>query len=142
MDSAKQAYRSLWQTLAATVGNPDLPRGHVEGNLEDLPPLNQQEWLAKMLSDSPQVKYAQQEVEHEKAVLSEAKKMPIPDLQISANVSQDNEPLDTSPRRTGIVSGAQVGVQLPIFNRNQGNTEKAKAGLERSQPKCNASSWI
>jgi cobalt-zinc-cadmium efflux system outer membrane protein len=31
------------------------------------------------------------------------------------------------------VGGAQVGVQLPIFNRNQGNVEKARADLERSQ---------
>ncbi len=56
LDSAKQTYQSLWETLAATVGNPNLPPGRVEGNLEDLPQLNQQEWLAKILSDSPQVK--------------------------------------------------------------------------------------
>ena len=133
LDSAKMTYQSLWMTLATTVGNPDLPTGRVEGNLEDLPQLNQQEWLTKMLNDSPQVKLAQQEVEHEKAALSEAKKVSIPDLQISANVSQDNEPLDTSPHRVGIVSGAQVGVQLPLFNHNQGNKAVAKAGLERSQ---------
>ena len=133
LDSAKRAYQSLWEALGATVGNPDLPLGRVDGNLEDLPQLNQQQWLSKMLSESPQIKHAQQEVEHEKAALAEAKKVSIPDLQISASVAQDNEPLDTSPHRVGIVSGAQVGVQLPLFNRNQGNTEKAKADLERSQ---------
>jgi outer membrane protein, heavy metal efflux system len=133
LDSARQTYQSLWETLAATVGNPNLTPGRVDGNLEDLPQLNQQDWLTRMLSDSPQIKYAQQEVEYQKAALNEAKKVSIPDLQISANVSQDNEPLDSSPHRVGIVSGAQVGVQLPIFNHNQGNTEKAKADLERSQ---------
>ena len=133
LDSAKRAYQSLWEVLRATVGNPDLPLGRVDGNLEDLPQLNQQEWLSKMLSESPRIKYAQQEVEHEKAALAEARKVSIPDLQISANVAQDNEPLDTSPHRVGIVSGVQLGVQLPLFNRNQGNTEKAKADLERSQ---------
>ncbi len=133
LQTAKQNYQALWQTLAVTVGNPALPLGRVEGNLEDVPHLDQQEWLAKMLSDSPQVKYAQQDVDRAQAVLREAKKVPIPDLQLSANVSQDNEPLEPTNARTGIVSGAQVGVQLPIFNHNQGNIQKAKAGVERSQ---------
>jgi outer membrane protein, heavy metal efflux system len=131
--SAKQNYQSLWQILAATVGNPDLPLSRLDGNLEDVPQLDQQEWLAKALSDSPQVKYALQDVGRAKAALREASKVPIPDIQISANVSQDNEPLEPSSKRTGIVGGAQVGVQLPIFNRNQGNIQKAKADLERSQ---------
>jgi cobalt-zinc-cadmium efflux system outer membrane protein len=131
--SAKQNYQSLWQTLAATAGNPDLPLSRLDGNLEAVPQLDQQEWLTKMLNSSPQVKYAQQEADRAKAALREAKKVPIPDLQISANVSQDNEPLEPLTTRTGIVGGAQVGVQLPIFNHNQGNVEKAKADFERSQ---------
>jgi cobalt-zinc-cadmium efflux system outer membrane protein len=131
--SAKQDYQALWQTLAATVGNPELALSRLDGNLEDVPELNQQEWLAKVLNESPQVKYAQEEAERATAGLREAKKQPIPDLQISANISQDNEPLEPLSTRTGIVGGAQVGVQLPIFNHNQGNVEKAKADVERSQ---------
>ena len=131
--SAKQNYQSLWQILAATVGNPDLPLSRLDGNLEDVPQVDQQEWLAKVLNDSPQVKYALQDVGRAKAALREANKVPIPDIQISANVTQDNEPLEPLSKRTGIVGGAQVGVQLPIFNRNQGNIQKAKADIERSQ---------
>jgi cobalt-zinc-cadmium efflux system outer membrane protein len=131
--SAKQSYQSLWQMLAAAAGNPDLPLSRLDGNLEDVPQLDQQEWLTKMLNSSPQVKYAREDVDRATAVLREAKKVPIPDLQISANISQDNEPLEPLTTRTGIVGGAQVGVQLPIFNHNQGNVEKAKADLERSQ---------
>jgi cobalt-zinc-cadmium efflux system outer membrane protein len=131
--SAKQDHLSLWQMLAATVGNPDLPLGRVDGDLEAVPQLDQQEWLAKTLNESPQIKYAQQDVDRAKAELGEAKRAPVPDIQISANLSQDNEPLEPLTARTGIVGGAQVGVQLPIFNRNQGNVEKARADLERSQ---------
>ena len=100
LDSAKKAYQSLWETLAATVGNPDLPIGRVEGNLEDLPQLNQQEWLAKMLSDSPQVKLAQQEVEHEKAALSEAKKSinPRPRNQCQRSAGQRTTRLIAQPQ--------------------------------------------
>jgi cobalt-zinc-cadmium efflux system outer membrane protein len=133
LDTAKQDNQSLWQTLATTAGNPALPPGRVEGNLEDIPQLDQQEWLTKVLTTSPQVKYAQQDVDRAQAELREVKKAPIPDIQINANISQDNEPLENSFNRTGIVSGAQIGVQLPIFNRNQGSVEGAKADLERSQ---------
>jgi cobalt-zinc-cadmium efflux system outer membrane protein len=131
--SAKQRYESLWQILAATVGNPDLALSRLDGNLEDVPQLDQQEWLTKTSNSSPQVKYAQQEADRATAALREARKASIPDLEIGANVSQDNEPLEPLSRKTGIVGGAQVGVQLPVFNRNQGNVEKAKADLERSQ---------
>lgn len=133
LEAAQQDQQSVWHTLAAVVGNPDLSLSALEGNLEDLPQLDEQEWMAKILSESPQVKSAQQDAERAKASLVEAKKLPIPDLQISANLSQDNEPLDPTTHRVGIVGGAQIGVQLPIFNRNQGNVERAKADIERSQ---------
>jgi cobalt-zinc-cadmium efflux system outer membrane protein len=133
LSAAKQHYRSLWQTLGTVVGNPDLPLGRLEGDLEDTPKLNEQEWLTKMLNTSPQIRSAQQDVERAEAALHEAKKRSIPDIQISANVSQDNEPLDGAPKRTGVVAGAQVGVELPVFNRNQGNVETAKADLDRNQ---------
>ena len=162
LESVQQDQQSVWRTLAAVVGNPDLRqklnrqvqeldrRHHLEGNrlyylatppevypregnLEDIPQLNEQEWTTKILSDSPQIKSAQQDAERAKFSLVEAKKVPIPDLQISANVSQDNEPLEPTTHRVGIVSGAQIGMQLPIFNHNQGNVERAKADVERSQ---------
>jgi cobalt-zinc-cadmium efflux system outer membrane protein len=133
LESAQQDQLSVWRTLAAVVGNPDLPMSPLEGNLEDIPQLNEQEWTTKILSDSPQIKSAQQDTERAKSSLVEAKKVPIPDLQISANVSQDNEPLEPTTHRVGIVSGAQIGMQLPIFNHNQGNVERAKADFERSQ---------
>jgi outer membrane protein, heavy metal efflux system len=133
LESAQQDQQSVWRTLAAVVGNPDLPISPLEGNLEDIPQLNEQEWTTKILSDSPQIKSAQQDTERAKSSLVEAKKVPIPDLQISANVSQDNEPLEPTTHRVGIVSGAQIGMQLPIFNHNQGNVERAKADFERSQ---------
>ena len=133
LDSAQQDFQALWQLLAGSVGRPELPLSRLAGSLEDVPKLDQQQWLSKMLTDSPQVKYAQQEAERAKAALREARKQPIPDLLISANLSQDNEPLAPPALRTGIVGGAQIGVQLPLFNRNQGNIEKAKADFERSQ---------
>lgn len=128
---ARQNLRSSWRTLAAVVGKPDLPQARLEGDLEAVPELNYEEGLAITLRDSPEVKLAQQAVERAEATLSQAKKAAIPDLQLYGNLSQNNMPLvETSPRITGVQGGVQVGVQLPIFNRNQGNIAAAKAEIE------------
>ena len=128
---AQQNLRSSWRTLGAVVGKHDLAQARLDGDLESIPDLNYEAWLATTLRDSPQVKLAQQAVEGAEASLAQAKKAPIPDLQLYGNLSQNNEPLmETSPRITGLNGGVQIGVQLPIFNRNQGNIAAARAEIE------------
>jgi cobalt-zinc-cadmium efflux system outer membrane protein len=46
---------------------------------------------------------------------------------------QNNEPLDTTRKPIGLQGGAQIGVQLPIFNRNQGNVAAAKGEIESAK---------
>jgi cobalt-zinc-cadmium efflux system outer membrane protein len=131
---AQQTLRSSWRTLAAVTGKPDLPQTRLEGDLEAIPDLNYEEWLATTLRESPVVKLAQQAADRAEASLTQAKKVPIPDLQLYGNLSQNNQPLmDTSPRITGVNGGVQIGVQLPIFNRNQGNIAAAKAEIESAK---------
>jgi cobalt-zinc-cadmium efflux system outer membrane protein len=131
---AELGLTSLWRTLGAVVANPDLPQAHLEGDLEALPQLSYQEWLAVTLRDSPEVKLASERVARSEAMLVQAKKVPIPDLQIYGNLSQNNEPLkESSPRIAGLNGGVQMGVQIPIFDRNQGNIAAAKARIENSK---------
>ena len=130
---AQKNLQSSWRALAAVVGKPELPQARLEGDLEAIPDLNYEEWLATTLRDSPEVKLAAQTVERAEATLTQAKKVAIPDLQLYGNLSQNNQPLmDNSPRITGVNGGVQIGVQLPIFNRNQGNVAAAKAEIESS----------
>ena len=131
---AQENLRSSWRTMTAVVGKPDLPQARLEGDLEAIPDLNYEEWLAATLRDSPEMKLAQQGLERAEASLAQAKKVPIPDLQLYGNLSQNNMPLvETSPRITGIQGGVQIGVQLPIFNRNQGNIAAAKGEIESAR---------
>jgi cobalt-zinc-cadmium efflux system outer membrane protein len=130
---AEQNLRSSWRTLAAVVGKPELQQTRVEGDLEAVPNLNYEEWLATTLRESPEVRLAQQSVDRAEASLSQARKVPIPDLQLYGNLSQNYEPLETTRRPIGLNGGAQIGVQLPIFNRNQGNIAAAKAEIETAK---------
>jgi outer membrane protein, heavy metal efflux system len=46
---------------------------------------------------------------------------------------QNREPLETTGKPTGVQAGAQIGVQLPIFNRNQGGVAAAKGEIESAR---------
>jgi cobalt-zinc-cadmium efflux system outer membrane protein len=130
---AQQNLQASWRVLAAVIGNPGLPFDRLDGDLEAVPDLNYEEWVAATLRESPEVRMAQQAIERAEASLIQAKKAPIPDLQVTGTLVQSNEPLDNPRRITGVQGGAQVGVQIPIFNRNQGNVAAAKGEIESAR---------
>lgn len=130
--SAQQRQQMLWRSLAAVIGNPDLLFGKLVGNLEELPDVDTQRWLENILENSPAVKIANLSLTRAQAELDRAKREPIPDLQLRAGVQQNRELLETSGRPVGLQGFAEVGVRIPIFNRNQGNVQAAKANIERA----------
>ncbi len=130
---ARQNLQSGWRTLAAVTGKPDLRQARLEGDLEAFPDLNYDDWLATTLRDSPEVKLAQQAVERSEASWIQAKKAVIPDLQLYGNLSQNNELLETTHKPIGLNGGVQIGVQIPIFNRNQGNIAAARYEIESAK---------
>jgi cobalt-zinc-cadmium efflux system outer membrane protein len=130
---AQQSLQSSWRVLAAVIGKPGLPLARLEGDLDALPDLNYEEWVATTLRESPEVKLAQQAVEIAEASLVQTKKAPIPDLQITGILAQNYEPLETTRKPIGLQGGAQIGVQIPIFNRNQGSVAAAKGEIESAK---------
>ena len=132
---AQQDLQASWRILGAVVGKPGLATPRLEGDLDAIPDLNYQEWIATTLRESPEVKLAQQASERAEASLAQARKVPIPDLQITGILVQNNTPLlEVNPSRaTGVQGGAQIGVQLPIFNRNQGNVQAAQGEIESAK---------
>jgi len=134
--SLRQAERNLeasWRMLAAVAGRPEMPAATLEGDLEAIPELNYQDSLQTALHTSPELKLAQQNVERAQASLVEERRAPIPDLQVMGILAQSLEALPTTGRQTGLIGGAQVGVQLPIFNRNQGKIAAAKDEVESAR---------
>ncbi len=85
------------------------------------------------MKDGPAVKIAQLGIDRAQAALSRARREPIPDLQLRGGLQQNRELSEFSGRPFGGQGFAEVGVRIPIFNRNQGNIEAAKADLERSK---------
>jgi len=98
-----------------------------------LPDDNPDQWLQAILQDSPAVKIAQLGVLRAEASLARAKREPIPDLQLRGGLQQNRELDATTNRPIGLQGFAEVGVQIPIFNRNQGSVQAFRADAERAQ---------
>jgi cobalt-zinc-cadmium efflux system outer membrane protein len=130
---AEQNQQRIWKALSAVVGNPRLPLTQLEGRLEDTLPVNADELVEKIVSDSPAVKIAELGVKRAEAALAREKREPIPDLQLRAGLQQNRELSDSTGRPVGLQGFADVGVRIPIFNRNQGNIATAKADEERAK---------
>jgi cobalt-zinc-cadmium efflux system outer membrane protein len=129
----EQEQQRAWRVLAAVVGKPDLPLAHLQGDLEKLPEVNAEQILQTILRDSPAVKIAQLGVARADAEVQRAQHESIPDLFLRAGYSYSFEQLGTVPAKAvGSEASAEVGVNLPIFNRNQGNIAAADADRERA----------
>src|SRR6266851_797756 len=131
--AAEQNQLRAWRGLAATVGKPEMPLTHLAGNLEDLPEDNPGQWLQTIVQESPAVKIAELGVLKAEASLARAKRELIPDLQLRGGLQQNRELEATTNRQIGLQGFAEVGVQIPIFNRNQGNVQASRADVERAQ---------
>lgn len=126
----------MWQQLGAVLGDPFLKPTCLAGDLEKgLPALDQETALATLLGGSPELKRAQAGVQRALAAISRARAERVPDLFLRAGFGYSTELLETRDqrpplRRTGPEGFFEIGVRLPIFNRNQGNISAAYAELE------------
>lgn len=127
----------IWQELGAVIGNPYLKPSPLDGTLEierlDLAKLDQNATLSNLLQHSPELKIAQAGVERAKASLTRAKAEPTPDLFVRGGFGYSTELLDSAKakpgQKTGPEGAVEVGVRIPIFNRNQGGIAEAGADV-------------
>lgn len=125
--NATNRQTAAWRQLAAVLGQPDRPLERVGGKLEPEPgELGVDVLMARILSASPELQAANAEVLQAQAALRRAEVEPIPDIQTQAGVQYDYGSRFT-------VVGLQVGINLPIFNANQGNIQTAHAELIAAQ---------
>ncbi len=124
----------VWQMLAAVVGNPWLEPASLEGNLEaEIPRFDRESTLATLLADSPELRKAQVGVERARATLRLEKAEPVPDVLLRGGVGYNFEELDALGGRVGLEAFIEVGFQVPLFNRNQGNIAAAQAEIDQAE---------
>src|SRR5262245_45983484 len=110
----------------AFTRTPEQPPPPLKRQLEpDGPPLCWEASLARVLEESPELQAARAHIIHDQITVQREKVEPIPNIQLKAGAGYDFETRDT-------VANVEVGVKLPLWNRNQGTIKQAQAELARS----------
>ena len=133
--TAKNHQRQVSETLAAMVGIPTPSKIRLAGELSgEIPHFDQSETLTTLLRESPEIRRAEARLEQMKAILIHAKVKPIPDLVVRGGMGYSFEPLeagDSLPR--GLEGFVAVGIEIPLFDRNQGAIAAAEAEIVRAK---------
>ena len=125
--------REEWRSLAAVIGQPELPLATAAGDLENnWPELNEEQAVESIAKESPAARIADAAETRAQSVLARAKRESVPDVQIRAGMEYNHETLGSIPRAKGWEGIAEVAVQIPLFNRNQGNAAAARADIGRA----------
>lgn len=125
VDLAKQQaevnYAAAWRELAALAGNPSLAPVPLVGSFDG--EIQAVDWNATrsiMLSGSPEYMAAQTRVQQARANLERQGVQAIPNVNVTMASGIDNS------THSGLIN-LQVGVPIPVFNKNQGNIAAARA---------------
>jgi cobalt-zinc-cadmium efflux system outer membrane protein len=109
----------------------DLPQRELAADLTKLPDLlDYDEQLARLTATSPEMAAAFAAVSRSEAALMRARKEPVPNVQTQFTLQKDNS--------TGYtIGGVQVGLPLPLWNRNQGGIMQSEAELSEARRNVN-----
>src|SRR5687768_15828852 len=131
--TARNGLDRTWRQLAAVTGNPMLRPVPLEGNIEELPKLDFEAALANIFQASPELKTAEVGASRSDLVVRQARAAVVPDIVARAGVHYNYERLEVNQARIGWQGSAEIGITLPLFNRNQGAVAAARAEAERAQ---------
>lgn len=130
--NAQRMFLAAFTQLATYAGQANLQPHPLTGSLVDPPAIDTESIVAHDVQESPAVKQAEANVAVAEARVKSAKREKVPNLNVTAGEWYSGEVLGDTNIKSGWMSFAQVGVQLPLWNHNQGNTEAAKVELDRA----------
>lgn len=119
--TAQNEIDAAWQQIAALVNQPYFPPQPLDGDPTTLP--GELEWdnsLARLTTASPEMAAAIAELSRSRRALNRACVEPVPNVHTQLAVQFDDATNDT-------VTSVQVGVPLPLWDRNQGGIRQAQA---------------
>lgn len=124
--NAEAEFRGAWKQLMAVAGMPDVQPGTLDGQLSVA--TADRDWDAiqgQILSSSPELQGARARYARARANLDRQQSQAIPNLSLVLGAGQDNG--------TGSsMINTQIGLPVPIHNRNQGNIAAAHAEFCRA----------
>jgi cobalt-zinc-cadmium efflux system outer membrane protein len=128
LSQAQNHYAAAWRQLAAAIGQPDLPVGRIAGFAAmGEPELPYDAIRDRMLCVHTDLVTAANTVIRNRYLLTRAKNLPIPDVNLKVVVQKD---FTTPPFAT--IANVEVGVPIPVWDRNQGGIQQASADVSKA----------
>jgi outer membrane protein, heavy metal efflux system len=131
---AQRVFIQKFKSLAALAGSPTAEITLLDATLDTPPEIDPAQAVETIVQQSPMVRQAQQQVAIAEARVKDARREVVPDLQLRAGEQENLEALANVPgKKTGAQSFASAGIELPLWNRNQGNVRAGEAELEQAR---------
>jgi cobalt-zinc-cadmium efflux system outer membrane protein len=140
LDSARNERFRAWRRLAAMTGLSEAAPRPLAGSFDaPLPELDRTAIAERLVGESPEIRAAEAAVTRSEFSIRRARRETAPDLFLRAGPSYNRERLErdsTGVRRpVGWEANVEVGVSVPLFNRNQGSIAASVAELSQSRAK-------
>lgn len=123
---AERECEHAWRTFTSFIGCPQLATGPLEGSLSaDASPMDWEMAWGELLGASPELRAARQRIDHDRVTVQRERAEPIPNLLLGVSSIYSPE-VDTT------TTTLNIGLPLPIFDRNRGTIKQAMADLSQS----------
>lgn len=123
---AKYRHLTAWRQLANVVGMPALQPTDLAGDLDRIPQLDWETCLRRLLDENPVLRSQRNFIQAARIDVRLARAQAVPNVNIQV-VAQHDQVMKYNSVST------LAALPLPIFNRNQGNIQFARADLQQQQ---------
>ena len=123
LDNAHNQSHEAWRRLVAVVGIPSMRPVPLVGEPDsDVPSFDWDGCYSMVIGGNPELNAARARVDQVCIALRRAQREPIPNVDVSVSV-RHHDITDSD------VANIQLGIPLPVFDKNQGNIRSSKAEL-------------
>lgn len=131
LENLRNRHQAAWYRLTAAVGVPQLVASPLAGALDEPgPDLAWDELIARLAAASPELAAARAAVARARWALERARIEPIPNV-----VAQGGAQYDDASQLT--IANMQVGIEVPLFDRNQGDVRRTLGDLAAARAEVN-----
>ena len=121
LDNARNQHMEAWRRLVAVVGVPTMSMTSLSGQIDaNLPVYDWDSCYEEVLVGNPALNAARTRVERARILIQRARKEPIPNVDLFVSLRHNNI---TGSNNANV----QLGVPIPVFDKNQGNIRIAEA---------------
>ena len=138
LTAAKNELNTTRLQLAALAGDLSIASRPFTGSIDQaIPELERDATVRALVERSPQVRVVRESAERARAVVARARRETFPDVFVRGGLAYNRELLEITaggrPEAVGWEGLAEIGVSIPLFNRNRGGIAAARADEVRAE---------